>query len=241
MRKLILIFVSIFVFWGCEKDEIVSVSDENSHYFYLSFKAEENYAGSQIVGTVIRVEFNTDNTIEAPLIILKSDTVKTTFIDSTRRTVRCFWTIKDTTIISFQIVKNEKVTKGVFVMPEIVRNLTCNGFIFRPLLELEDSPINYQIPESSDSMYIFKWDQNADGYHILVNSSVADGEYDYSGNDTQFAIHSKQLYPAGKPLFIYATSLRGSKLTPESTPTVVGTYGSGFVVGSRSLSYRYEP
>jgi hypothetical protein len=226
------------IFFGCEKNEIVSVSDENKQVFHLEFKAEEKYLQNKIVGNHIRVIYEAINTLEVPTVIVNNDTLKGFGIDSTNKKLNSYATyIPDAEYINFQILGNGKITKGLYKMPEHVKNLTCNGFRFLPILELANDSLFYSIETSADSNYTIKWDNVAEYYSVkLVDFTV------YQGIDTQF-VHqaSATSFGAGKPTTIIVTSYKDLVLQTGDKPNFSGTYGSGYVVGSRAVRYRYEP
>jgi len=235
---LIMLF-SLNIFLGCEKDEIVSVSDENKQVFYLKFKAEEKYQQNKVVGNRIRVIFEAINTLEVPTVFVNNDTLKSYRIDSTNKKLHSYTTYTpDAEYINFQILGNGKITKGLYKMPERVKNLTCNGFRFLPIMELaNDSPF-YTIETSADSKYTIKWDNVSEYYFVKLSASYTA----YKGIDTQF-VHQASFtgFGAGKPTTIIVTSYKDIVLQTGDKPNFIGTYGSGYVVGSRAVRYRYEP
>jgi hypothetical protein len=233
---LISIIIFIFInFISCKEGEIVTTSDENSQVFHLRFNAVEVFQSNKVVGNVIRVNFEAFNTKEIPTIITNGDTIFNTHYNSFIGTVTGSGDIRDTSIIDFQVINKGKITKGIFVIPDPVSNLICNGFIFKPLIELKDINVFHHI--TTDTVYSINWNGNSNYYIMSINY----GELHYDGSETNFTFPHGSGYWTYKPSSIELTSYSRYLLKSGDLPNYVGTYGSGYVSGSRRFTYRYEP
>ncbi|MBX2974960.1 MAG: hypothetical protein KF721_02415 [Ignavibacteriaceae bacterium] len=235
LTLLVLIYIVNFI--GCEKEQIVTPSDENKQLFHFSFEASEKTDSNfNVIGYYTAVRFKAIDTKEIPTVIINQDTLSHIVYSSSTNSVSVNYGVPYTDIINFEVIKGNKSTKGSFIMPEEVTNLKCNGFNFKPIRYFDNQSVINRIPD--DSVYTVSWDANFDLYVVKVNYnfepctlSVPYFSYNASNN----------IFETGKPYSITLTSFKGINLSSGTEPYCKGTYGSGYVFGSIRSTFKYFP